>query len=71
MILVCDRGPGIPSDMRRRLFRPFARGSRDDAPAGLGLGLALVKALAEAHGGTVSYEARPDGGSVFMVFLPR
>jgi len=70
MISVCDRGPGIPADMRRRLFRPFARGSRDDAPAGLGLGLALVKALAEAHGGAVSYEARSDGGSVFKVFLP-
>jgi signal transduction histidine kinase len=71
IISVSDRGPGILSDMRRRLFRPFARGSGDDAPAGLGLGLALVKALAEAHQGAVSYEARPDGGSVFMVFLPR
>jgi signal transduction histidine kinase len=71
IISVCDRGPGIPADMRRRLFRPFARGGRDDAPAGLGLGLALVKALAEAHKGAVSYEARSDGGSVFRVFLPR
>ena len=71
MISVCDRGPGIPADMRRQLFRPFARGSHDDAPAGLGLGLALVKALAEAHRGAVSYEARPDGGSVFTVFLPQ
>ena len=71
VILVCDRGPGIPADMRRRLFRPFARGTRDDAPAGLGLGLALVKALAEGHRGSVSYEARPDGGSVFTVFLPQ
>ena len=70
IIRVCDRGPGIPADMRRRLFRPFARGNRNDAPAGLGLGLALVKALAEAHRGAVSYEARPGGGSVFMVFLP-
>ena len=70
LISVCDRGPGVPAEMRRRLFRPFARGSHDDGPAGLGLGLALVKALAEAHKGTVSYEARPDGGSVFLVFLP-
>jgi signal transduction histidine kinase len=71
IISVSDRGPGIPADMRRRLFRPFARGSQDDAPAGLGLGLALVKALAEAHRGAVSYEARPGGGSVFTVFLPK
>jgi signal transduction histidine kinase len=71
IISVSDRGPGVPADMRRRLFRPFARGNRDDAPAGLGLGLALVKALAEAHRGAVCCEARPDGGSVFMVFLPR
>jgi signal transduction histidine kinase len=71
VISVSDRGPGIPANIRRRLFRPFVRGSRDDAPAGLGLGLALVKALAEAHRGAVCYEARPDGGSVFMVFLPR
>ncbi len=70
-ITVSDRGPGVPLDMRRRLFRPFVRGGRDDAPAGLGLGLALVKALAEAHRGAVSYEARPDGGSVFTVFLPQ
>ena len=70
MIIVCDHGPGIPADMRRRLFRPFARGSGDDAPAGLGLGLALVKALTEAHRGAVNYEVRSDGGSVFKVFLP-
>ncbi|HXI83836.1 MAG TPA: HAMP domain-containing sensor histidine kinase [Verrucomicrobiae bacterium] len=71
IVSVCDHGPGIPADMLRRLFRPFARGGRDDAPAGLGLGLALVKALAEAHGGAVSYETGPDGGSVFAVFLPQ
>ncbi len=71
VISVCDRGPGVPADMRRRLFRPFARGRHDDAPAGLGLGLALVKALVEAHRGSVSYEARPAGGSIFTVFLPR
>jgi two-component system sensor histidine kinase KdpD len=71
ILSVSDRGPGISSDMRRRLFRPFARGSHDDAPAGLGLGLALVKALAEAHRGSISYEGRADGGSIFMVFLPQ
>ena len=68
---VRDHGPGIPADMRRRLFRPFTRGNRDDAPAGLGLGLVLVKALAHAHGGQVAYADAPGGGAIFTVTLPR
>jgi signal transduction histidine kinase len=68
---VRDHGPGIPADMQRRLFRPFARGNRDDAPAGLGLGLVLVKALAEAHGGGIQYSDAPGGGALFTVILPR
>jgi signal transduction histidine kinase len=68
---VRDRGPGIPADVREKLFRPFARGDRDDAPAGLGLGLVLVKALAEAHGGRISYSDAPGGGALFTVILPR
>lgn len=67
---VSDRGPGIPASLRRRLFRPFARGEGTDAPAGLGLGLALVKALADAQGARVSCEDRPGGGSVFRVSFP-
>jgi signal transduction histidine kinase len=68
---VRDRGPGIPADVRGKLFRPFARGNRDDSPAGLGLGLVLVKALAEAHGGRISYSDAPGGGALFTVILPR
>jgi signal transduction histidine kinase len=71
---VRDHGPGIPADVREKLFRPFARGNRDDAPAGLGLGLVLVKALAEAHGGRVAmppavarYADAPGGGALFTV----
>jgi signal transduction histidine kinase len=67
---VRDHGPGIPADVRQKLFRPFARGNRDDAPAGLGLGLVLVKALAEAHGGRVNCADAPGGGALFTVTLP-
>jgi len=68
---VRDHGPGIAADVREKLFRPFARGNRDDSPAGLGLGLVLVKALAEAHDGRVTYADAPGGGALFTVILPR
>jgi signal transduction histidine kinase len=68
---VRDRGPGIPADVQKKLFRPFARGNRDDSPAGLGLGLVLVKALAEAHKGRITYSDAPGGGALFTVILPR
>ena len=70
VLQVRDHGPGIPPDMRRRLFRPFARGTRDDAPTGLGLGLVLVKGLVDAHRGHISYSDAPDGGALFTVILP-
>ena len=70
-LAVRDHGPGIPAGARQRLFRPFVRGNRDDAPAGLGLGLVLVKALADAHGGRVTYTDAADGGALFTVILPR
>jgi signal transduction histidine kinase len=70
-VSVRDHGPGIPSDVQRKLFRPFARGNRDDSPAGLGLGLVLVKALAKAHDGRVTYADAPGGGALFTIILPR
>ncbi len=63
---VADNGPGIPPEMRGRLFRPYARGERHDAE-GLGLGLVLVKALARAQGGDILYRDRPGGGAEFTV----
>jgi len=53
----------------RKLFRPFARGNREDSPAGLGLGLVLMKALTEAHGGDIKYSDAPGGGALFTVIL--
>ena len=69
---ICDRGPGVPEAMRERIFEPFFRlpGHAEQA-GGVGLGLSLVKQIAERHGGTVRCEARPDGGSCFVLELPR
>jgi signal transduction histidine kinase len=69
-LTVSDHGPGVPAEVRRRLFRPFERGNHADAPAGLGLGLTLVQALMQAHKGTVNYRDNPGGGAVFVVRFP-
>jgi signal transduction histidine kinase len=66
---VRDPGPGLSRRDQRRLFRPFSRAPGLDAPAGLGLGLALVRALARAHGGDVAFESTPQGTRV-SVRLP-
>ncbi|HEU5056817.1 MAG TPA: HAMP domain-containing sensor histidine kinase [Kofleriaceae bacterium] len=68
-IEVADRGPGVPRALRRRLFRPFARGVDPSGPAGLGLGLALARAQARAMGGDLTYRERAGGGSVFSLEL--
>jgi PAS domain S-box-containing protein len=61
-----DEGPGIPVQMRERVFEPFfttkARGG--------GLGLAIVRRTADLHGGTISIECPPDGGTVMSICLP-
>ncbi len=70
-VRVCDRGPGVPPDMRERIFEPFFRlpGHAEQA-GGVGLGLSLVKQIAQAHGGSVRCEAREGGGSCFVIELP-
>jgi len=65
---VLDRGGGIPEESRDRLFGRFYR--VDETREGTGLGLALVRAIARAHGGEASYTSRPDGGSIFSIELP-
>jgi signal transduction histidine kinase len=72
-LVVADRGPGIPESERSRVFEPFYRraGHSEGKDGGVGLGLALVQQVAEAHGGSVRCEARDGGGSSFVVTLPR
>lgn len=71
LIEVRDRGPGIPERERERVFEPFYRvaGSRE-RDGGVGLGLALVRQIAQRHGGTVECRAREGGGVCFAVRLP-
>lgn len=67
LVSVADRGEGVPESFRPRLFEEFTR-ARDDG-RGTGLGLYVVRALAEAQGGEVEHQPRPDGGSIFTVRL--
>jgi signal transduction histidine kinase len=67
---VSDTGPGIPTDELPRIFDRLFRGDTSRAERGLGLGLSLVKAIVEAHGGLVEVSSEPGTGSVFTVRLP-
>jgi two-component system, OmpR family, sensor kinase len=69
VLRVCDRGPGVPAEYRDRIFEPFFRlPGASERVGGVGLGLALVKSIAERHGGQVRCEGRFDGqGACFTV----
>jgi two-component system sensor histidine kinase KdpD len=68
---VADRGPGVPEDEVERIFQPFYRRPRGEADVGgAGLGLSISRRLAEAQGGSLAYQPRPGGGSVFVFALP-
>ncbi len=69
---VRDEGPGLPPEELGRVFHRFYRAdsSRSRESGGVGLGLSIVAAIAEAHAGTVSAEAAPGGGALFRVELP-
>lgn len=69
-IEVCDRGPGVPEAERERIFEPFYRSSHaSERDGGVGLGLALVRSIAQSHGGSVHCQGRPGGGACFVVRL--
>ena len=71
LIVVGDRGPGVPVAYRERIFEPFFRlPGASERVGGVGLGLSLVKAIAERHGGRVRCTDRPGGGACFVVSLP-
>jgi len=67
---VHDSGPGVPPDDADRLFQRFQRGSRRNAATGAGLGLSIVRAIAEAHGGQARLAETPAGGARFELVIP-
>jgi len=66
---IADRGPGVPDELRARLFEKFTRGGSAKA-GGLGLGLSIVRGFVLAQGGDIAIGANPGGGAVFTVYLP-
>lgn len=72
VIRVSDNGPGLPAGKEARVFEKFFRGaaSTPDGRRGMGLGLAICQAVAEAHGGTISARNRTGGGAEFIIALP-
>jgi signal transduction histidine kinase len=70
-ISVVDTGPGIPPEDQDRIWERLYRGDASRSQRGLGIGLSLVRAIVEAHGGRATVESAPGAGSRFAVWLPR
>jgi two-component system sensor histidine kinase KdpD len=71
-ICVADNGAGLPPGSEERVFDKFFRGvvTSPDGRRGVGLGLAICRAIVEAHGGKISAANRSEGGAVFAISLP-
>jgi signal transduction histidine kinase len=71
LIVVEDRGPGVPEELREAIFEPFRQGpGAPEHSPGVGVGLTLVRRFAELHGGRAWVQERDGGGASFRVFLP-
>ena len=70
-LCIADTGVGIPADAAPHIFERFFRADKARTRGGFGLGLSIVKWIAESHGGAVEMESRPAEGSTFTVTLPR
>ncbi|MBF0416971.1 MAG: two-component system sensor histidine kinase KdbD, partial [Magnetococcales bacterium] len=70
VVLVMDNGPGLPPGQEEAIFAKFVRGSSQPSVGGVGLGLAIVRSVIEAHAGTIYAENRPEGGTKFEFHLP-
>jgi signal transduction histidine kinase len=73
-ITVRDSGPGIPPEHLARIFDRFykidASRAATETPSGSGLGLSIVKAIVQRHGGVIEAANAPDGGALFEIRLP-
>jgi signal transduction histidine kinase len=70
ILTVEDFGPGVPEDQREAIFERFTQLNRVSGNAGLGLGLYIVRTIAESHGGSVRVEAADSGGAKFVLEIP-
>jgi two-component system sensor histidine kinase KdpD len=70
-VWVADEGPGLPPGREELIFEKFERGRKESATPGVGLGLAICRAIVVAHGGSIRGETRPEGGARFVFTLPR
>jgi signal transduction histidine kinase len=71
IVRVCDHGPGVPTAERERIFEPFYRlRGASEREGSVGLGLALVRSIAQRHHGTAHCEDNPGGGACFVLTLP-
>jgi two-component system sensor histidine kinase KdpD len=70
-VAVTDRGPGVPKGQEAAIFEKFTRGvGRESNTPGVGLGLAIARAIVEAHGGRIYATAAPEGGATFVFTFP-
>lgn len=69
-LTIADDGPGVAPGREEEMFEKFTRGERESARSGVGLGLAICRAIVEAHGGTISYARSDLGGAAFIIMLP-
>jgi two-component system sensor histidine kinase KdpD len=69
-VTVDDNGPGLPPGDPERLFAKFQRGRDESSTGGAGLGLAICRAIVNAHGGRITATQRPGGGARFEFTLP-
>ena len=65
-ISVVDRGPGLPEDVSKQLFKPFVSTKSE----GMGVGLSICRSIVIEHGGRIWAEPNPEGGTVFHFTLP-
>ncbi len=71
VVMVCDKGPGVPVSEREKIFEPFYRmRGASEREGGVGLGLALVRTIVHRHSGAVRCEDNPGGGACFVLTLP-
>jgi two-component system sensor histidine kinase KdpD len=69
-VSVADDGPGLPAGREEAVFQKFTRGERESSTPGVGLGLAICRAIIESHQGKITGAQRPGGGAIFTFTLP-